>query len=58
MCNHFVWYDREMTSRAKELIISLQSRLSIDKNKVNEDKLKEDELKMKIKFMNMRLKFH
>lgn len=57
MCSHFIWYDEEMTLREKEMIFSLDQRLSLEKNNVNECKLKEDKLNMKIKFLNMQLKF-
>lgn len=57
MCSHFIWYDEEMTLREKEMIFSLDQRLSLKKNNVNECKLKEDKLNMKIKFLNMQLKF-
>ncbi|CAK8571155.1 unnamed protein product [Lathyrus sativus] len=56
-CNNFVWYDEEMTPRAKESNSSLNQGLSLEKIKVNECKLKEDKLTMKIKFVNMQLKF-
>ncbi|CAL5208248.1 unnamed protein product [Lathyrus oleraceus] len=50
MCNHFVWYDEEMTPRSKEFISSSNERLGVEKIKV-------DELKMNIKFMKIQLKF-
>ncbi|XP_058777881.1 uncharacterized protein At4g04775-like [Vicia villosa] len=55
--NHFVWYDEEMTPRAKELISSLNEQLIIEKNKANEFKQKENELTMKMKFVKLQLKF-
>ncbi|XP_058784860.1 uncharacterized protein LOC131659725 [Vicia villosa] len=57
MCNHFVWYDEELTPREKELISLLNESLIIEKNKVNECKLKEEQLTMKMKFVKMQLKF-
>ncbi|CAL5211919.1 unnamed protein product [Lathyrus oleraceus] len=56
-CNHFVWYDEEMTPRSKELISSFHERLGLEKIKVNECKHKEDELKKEIKFLKIQLKF-
>ncbi|CAK8532063.1 unnamed protein product [Lathyrus sativus] len=56
-CGHFVWYDEEITPRAKEMITSLKEKLCSEQNKVNECRVKEDELKMKIKFLNMQMKF-
>ncbi|CAL5188748.1 unnamed protein product [Lathyrus oleraceus] len=56
-CNYFVWYDKEMTPRSKELISSLNEILGLKKIKVDEFKHKEDELKMEIKFMKIQLKF-
>ncbi|XP_058724088.1 uncharacterized protein LOC131595673 [Vicia villosa] len=56
-CSHFVWYDDELSSRAKEIIYSLQKKLEHERARLDEANTKVAEVKMKLNAMNLLMKF-
>ncbi|XP_058725331.1 uncharacterized protein LOC131596624 [Vicia villosa] len=56
-CSHFVWYDDELSSRAKEIISSLQKNLEQERARLDEAYTKVAEVKMKLNAMNLLMKF-
>ncbi|CAK8567697.1 unnamed protein product [Lathyrus sativus] len=56
-CSHFVWYDEEMSQRAKEVISPMHQKLNQEKVKLNEAIVREDQLKLKIKYLKVMNKF-
>ncbi|XP_058755783.1 uncharacterized protein LOC131628997 [Vicia villosa] len=56
-CSHFVWYDDELSSRAKEIIYSLQKKLEHERDRLDEANTKVADVKMKLNAMNLLMKF-
>ncbi|XP_058767105.1 uncharacterized protein LOC131640709 [Vicia villosa] len=56
-CSRYVWYDDELSSRAKEIISSLQKKLDQKRARVDEDNIKVAKVKMKLNAMNLMMKF-
>ncbi|XP_058783009.1 uncharacterized protein LOC131657635 [Vicia villosa] len=56
-CSHFVWYDDELSSRAKEIIYSLQKKLEHERARLDEANTKVAEMKTKLNAMNLLMKF-
>ncbi|XP_058751201.1 uncharacterized protein LOC131624270 [Vicia villosa] len=56
-CSHFVWYDDELSSRAKKIIYSLQKKLEHERARLDEANTKVAEVKTKLNAMNLLMKF-
>ncbi|CAI8609745.1 unnamed protein product [Vicia faba] len=56
-CSHFIWYDDEISSRAKEIINTLQKKLDQERAKVDEANIKVPEVKTKLNSINLMMKF-
>ncbi|CAL5184601.1 unnamed protein product [Lathyrus oleraceus] len=57
-CSHFIWFDKEMNPRAKELISALLKNINEGKATVKSYKAKKEELKMKVKMLKKQLKIN